>query len=633
MKAKITKVSNKYLVKSIFEYLTLETCLKIIRFNKKLHDQLGLDIDTYNEFYKLKMAFKPKYEYIEKYIDFFYDEKQTKYDNKRLIGNNSFFKDIKLYYNGINSIQDNILIDISKHKKWKIFVENINNIKLEINPSIIQYINNLNIKDKNDTLKHLKKHRNCIKEIYFNSFKGKNEINFSMRKNINMILNSIFKTMSSDYCFVKKISFKDNSIISVLDINNILLEISDIIYNNATHLTIEQLYIDSFSIFNSIENINFYIKEKLYNLKKIELYGFNFINDNGKNSSLLCKLFTKLNYLEKVDLSGSSCDNKNLNIIFGNNKNLKIKELKFEIYYGDKLVEWNFLKLFINTLEVLEIKMVFPYILKTISDKILFNYNNNNIQSLMSLINKMKKLQKLKLFGNYLNYYDLNYLNNNKIKDLVYEFQIKKTCKKNPSDLNKTFCNFNELKSISLICNDVNIDSKDDIEKKYKSIIFKFPENLSILKFSNFTEKNFLKSYLIPLINANKDKFLKIKELKLDDCFLDKIYFKQFLSAIPLSDNMLKLSFNKCYNEFKLKDLMQFIPTIFEVAPELIELELSNIKFKEEMLSNPEFLKLRLLFPDNLINFNLIDNQNLIPKSMLEYLKTYFGLFLNYEIK
>jgi hypothetical protein len=159
-----------------------------------------------------------------------------------------------------------------------------------------------------------------------------------MRKNINMILNSIFKTMSSDYCFVKKISFKDNSIISVLDINNILLEISDIIYNNATHLTIEQFYIDSFSIFNSIENINFYIKEKLYNLKKIELYGFNFINDNGKNSSLLCKLFTKLNYLEKVDLSGSSCDNKNLNIIFGNNKNLKIKELKFEIYYGDKLI-------------------------------------------------------------------------------------------------------------------------------------------------------------------------------------------------------------------------------------------------------------------------------------------------------
>jgi hypothetical protein len=167
--------------------------------------------------------------------------------------------------------------------------------------------------------------------------------------------------------------------------------------------------------------------------------------------------------------------------------------------------------------------MVFPYILKTISDKILFNYNNNIIQSLMSMINKMKKLQKLKLYGNYLNYYDLNYLNNNKIKDLVYEFQIKNTCKKNPSDLNKTFCNFNELKSISLICNDVNIDSKDDIEKKYKSIIFKFPENLSILKFSNFTEKNFLKSYLIPLINATKDKFFKIKELKLDACFLEKI--------------------------------------------------------------------------------------------------------------
>ena len=176
----------------------------------------------------------------------------------------------------------------------------------------------------------------------------------------------------------------------------------------------------------------------------------------------------------------------------------------------------------------------------------------------------------------------------------------------------------------------MNIDSKDDIEKKYKSIIFKFPENLSILKFSNFTEKNFLKSYLIPLINANKDKFLKIKELKLDACFLDIKYFKQFLSAIPLSNNMLKLSFNKCFNELKMEDLIQFIPTIFKVTPELIELELNNIKFKQEMLLNPEFLKLRLFFPDNLINFSLFDNQNIIPKYILEYLKTYFGLFLDY---
>ena len=637
MQVKGAKINDLICIRTIFEYLPFGTCLNIIKFNKKLHDKLKLDYNTYIEFVKLKLAFKPKYEYIEKYIDFFYDEKKAKYHNKNLVGNNSFFKDIKLFYKGINSMTDNILIDISKNKKWKIILENISIIKLEINPSIIEYINKLNEKDKLDILKHLKKYRKNIKEIYFNSFKGKNEINFPIRKNINIILNSIFNTMktntANDYCCVKKLTFKDNSIISVLDINNILLEISNIIYNNTTFFNIESFNIDSSTVNNSIANINFCVKEKLYNLKNIELYCFDFVKDNDKNSSLLCGLFKNLKNLEKIDLSGSICDNNILMKIFDNNKILNLKVLIFEINYGDKLVNWKFLKNYINTLEVLEIKMIFPYILKTLSDKLLFKYNNNNIQSLMLIINKMKKLQKLKLIGNYLYNYDLNYLKNNNIKDLSFKFQIMNKSDNNSCNpcLKNTFCAFNKMKSISLNYNNINYNSKNKIKTNFHNIIFKFPENLSILKFSNFTEQNFLKSYLIPLLNENKDKFQKINEIKIDNCYLNLKDFSLFLDMILLFHNLFILSINNCYNEFGAVDLLQFVSQICSYARELIELDLRNNKCEEEELLETKFLLLSSVLNNNLINLRIINDRNTIPNFTVNHLKSYFGTFLDYE--
>ena len=91
-------------------------------------------------------------------------------------------------------------------------------------------------KEKRDTFDYLKKYIKNVKEVYFDSFIDKNEINFEMRNKIKFILKNIFyknnKAKKDNYMYINKISFGDNSIISIFDINNIFIEITDILYNN-----------------------------------------------------------------------------------------------------------------------------------------------------------------------------------------------------------------------------------------------------------------------------------------------------------------------------------------------------------------------------------------------------------------
>ena len=630
------KIFNKNILKKIFEYLSLEACLKIIKYNKTLHNKLQLDYNLSNNLSKMKTTIKLEYEYINKYINYFLEEKKKKKKTNQLTSKNLFFTDINLFYKGINSMSGNILINISKNKNWKLFVENLNNIKLELNPSIIYYLKSLNNKDLYEVLEHLKKNRKNIKEIYFNSFKEFNEINIETQKTIKIILNGIFSKLktnySNNYCFVNKISFKDNSIISILDINNLFIDISSIIYNKSLYCTMEQLYIDSKTINHDFINIKNFITEKMYNLKKIHLNDFNFINDNNKskknNISILSNLFKKLKYLEKIDLGNSKCNNQSLISIFDND-NLLLKELKFQIIYGDKMVNWNFLDKYINTLEVLEIKMIFPYFGNLMTDKIFFNYKYNNIKDLFSIINKMKKLKNLKLIGDHLNYYDLyNLKNDNSIIDLTYNFHTFKS--KITDYLEK---HFKELRSISLINLKDNNSNKNNKEAENKNAIFKFPENLSVLNFTNFTDNNFLKSYLIPLLNENKNKLKQIKKIKIDNCFLDIKYFEKFLSIFPLMENLLILSINNIifYKEFQMENLLNFLPKIFVNARNLLELDLSNNKYKEQIFLDYSFLALSFFLPKNLVSLRLFNNQIPISKKAKKTIEEYFGYILDLE--
>ena len=648
MKIKFLNIHCKLNIKNIFTYVPLEKTLKIIFYNKALQKFLGYDNNVLIDILKIKKAIRPTYDNIKKYIPNFTDKNvQKKENNDPTIFNSQVFLDEKIFYNAINSLPNSIFIDI-KEKYWKHLFKNINNIKFEINPSIILDIDNKNEKDKKETFEYLKKYRNNIREINFNSFTGNNEITFSMRENIKLflisILNSNDKKDNNNY--INKISFGDNSIVSIFDINNILIEISNIIYNNDKDLKIRELCINSRTVKNKIKNINTFIQLKLPNLQYISLSDFTFFNNN--NSSLLAKLFENLKFLEKIDLSSSLCYNNDLLEIFSNN-NLKLKELKFKLLYGDKLINWKFLDKYANILEVLEIEMVF---INLVSYKLVFDYKCINTKELFLIINKMTKLRKLKLIGEFLNNYDLNYLKNNNIVNFAYSFYIiNQDLSKDfhyvevePS-LSNIFKDNNKLKEISLIYNYYHKNELTDIykgidllceynkEKAYKLTLFEFPKNLSILKLTNFIDQNFMQFYFMPLLNNNKDKISKIKHLVLDNCFLDIFEFERFLSILSLMNNLQILCINNIvfYEKFKMKNLINYIPTIFKKAPNLIELDLSNNKYKEKIFLSKNFLNLNTILPKDLINLRVFNNQIPISEKTFKTVKYYFGKVLDYE--
>ena len=644
----IFKISCKYNIEGLFNYIPLDKTLQLILYNKRLHNILKYDYHLLYYLQRFKKIIKPSYQNIAKYIPI---NKKKEEKDKSI---NPILLNETLFYKAIGLIP-NIPIDLT-NKNWKLLFKNINNNKLEINPSLIYYLFYTVDKDKKEVLDYLKEYKNNIKEISFESFIEKEEIDFEMLNKIKYVLSYIFltnkKKKKDNYnVYINKISFGENSIISVFDINNILIEIADILYNNYNCYNIKQLYINSNTAKNLFSNINIFIKSRLPNLEYIKLDNFNFLNN--KNTILLSNLFSQLKLLNNIDLSGCICDNNNLIELFNNNCEFELKELKFSILYGEKKINWNFLNKFVKSLEKLEIDLKFPSNEPgMISLQICFNYQYTNTSDLFSIINKMKKLKELKLFGEYLNNNDLNFLNNKNLTNLEYSFYIINPELKNyyykfvdPS-IYKVFQFLNNLTKISLIYNyldnnDVLIDKYNGIdllcdsnrENAYKLAIFEFPPKLKILKLENFCDKNFLNFYLIPLIKKNKDNLVNIQEIRLNNCYLDINQFEEFLSLLPLIKNLHILGINNIhfYNKFKMINLINCVPTIFKKSNNLIELDISNNQYKENIFNSKNFLEIKDTIPKNLINLKIFNNQIPISNKAFKNMKRIFGNLLDFE--
>ena len=647
MKTTIFKIKSEYIIKELFEYLPLNKSLIIIRYNKRFNHLLNYNYDLLDNVEKMQKVVKPNVESVIKYnpkINIRYN-KNYKFSSK-----NPVFSEEQLFYKALNSIPSRISIDITK-RHWKTFIKNIINIRLEISPSIIYHIDNKSEIEKKEILDYLKQYKKNIKEINFDNFTDKNEINFEMRNKIKFFLNNIFhsntKEISDKNYYINKLSFGDNSIMSFFDINNLFIEIIDILYNNNKYLNIDNFAINSKTVNNSITNISTFITTKMPNLQYIKLKDFTFLNNN--NVSKLSYLFRNLKFLNKIDISGCLCDNNNLMEIL-NNLNLELKELKIKLLYSNKIINWNFLNNFINSLEVLEIEFVEPSL---VIYQLGFDYKYNNNKDLFLKINKMTKLKKLKIIGEYLNNYDLTFLENNNLSNITYSFYIinpELPINKNSycvdNSILKKFVNYYYLKEIFLIYNyykqknsisdkynGIDLLCEFNKEKAYNLIIFEFPLNLSIIKLDNFVDSNFLQFYLIPLLNKNKDKLSQIKELKLNNCFIEIFSFEKFLSILPLMTNLQILSINNIlfYDKFKMKNLLSYIPKIFKNTPNLIELDLSNNKYKEKNLLDKNFINISEEIPNNLINLKILNNKIPISNNTFKILKSYFGRLLDYE--
>ena len=600
---------------------------------------------------KIIKAIKPTYKNIIKYIPNFsaktknnVEESEEKKEPKDIL------KDEDIFYEILNSNPNSVLIDISKKYSDNI-IKNINNIDLEINPTVIQYYNNFDNEERIKRFSLLKKCKDKVKQITFTDFNVPNDINFQMRQDIKNLLNFVWesniKNSSNKNCKVSKIIFKDNSIMSFININYLFIEICNILYSNKSN--IDEFYINSKTAKNDIKNINSFILNKIPNVKSIELNNFTF--NNNSNSLTLSNLLKNLKCINKLILSESICDNDNINEILDNN-NLRLKELKFQLLYGDKNINWDFLNRFIDTLEVLEIELIFPDS-DSLFLQISFNYKNKNTKQLFSIINKMKNLYKLTLKGDYFNNEDIYYLQNKNIKDFTFSFYIiNPELYKNTKSLpGFPFSNLESINTLSLKKNNFNYKNKNSIslkekydgndfaceyyrKKSYELIMYEFPKYLSVLELNDFTDDFFLEYYLIPLLDKNKEKLEQIRELRLNKCFLNVFCFEKILSMLPLMNRLSILSINNIifYDKFKMKDLLNFVPTILKNAPNLIILDISNNKYKESIFVDEAFTNLSNNIPTNLINFKVFNREIPVSDKIIRLLKHKFGkILLDYD--
>ena len=639
MKANIFKISSQYNIIGLFEYIPLEIAMKIVLYNKRISKLLKFDFGLLLDLQKIQRIINPTYENITKYISYTKKDIKSKFNNKILLEESLILK-------AINSLNKKINIEL-KEKNWQILIKNLVNNRLELNPTVIDSLYIMYKNKKNDTLDYLRKFKNNIREIYFNSFEEKNEISFEMRDKIKSILNFIFKTDKRNNN-INRISFENNSIMSFFDINNIFIEIYDILEDNKKYFGIDNIYINSKTIKNNLLNIKTFIDKKMLNIRKLTLSDFIFLNND--NSYVLSNLIKKLKYLNSLDLSDSLCDDSDMNLFFNNEVCVELKILKIKILYNDKMLNWKFLNNFINYLEILEIEIDFPFNMPSlVSSATHFNYKYLNIQELFSIINKISKLKKLKLIGDYLNSYKLNFFHNTNVLNFVYSFFIVNPEINNKfygKSLKNIFLDFNKMKEITLIYNNYQkinqlyteydgIDLLSDANKQnsYNLTIFEFPPNLSVLILKDFTDHNFFDFFLIPLLKLNREKLYKIKEFKLSNCSINIKQFEEFLSILCLMNNLQVLSINNIlfFDKFKMKLLINYIPTIFKNCPNLIELDISDNNYKEKNFLNKNFLNISNNLPNNLINFRIFNNKISISNKTLKILRNHFGNILDYE--
>ena len=176
MKSKLDRISYKFNIIDIFDYLPFARCFNIIKYNKKFSKMYKLDSAKIN-YLKLEKAIMPTYKNIIKYIPNFTEKSKNIDELDKKTDPKDILKNEKIFYTILNSNPNCVLINISK-KYSDNLIKNINNINLEINPTVIQYFNNIDNEERTIRFSLLKNFRNNIKQITFTDFNKPNDINF-----------------------------------------------------------------------------------------------------------------------------------------------------------------------------------------------------------------------------------------------------------------------------------------------------------------------------------------------------------------------------------------------------------------------------------------------------------------------
>ena len=583
MSSILLNIRSKYSLKKLFDYLPANLSLNLIHGNKKLSNNLDINLETYKKYNQIKRILKPSYS-LKKYFNYL--------DINHSDNSEDFAINEKIIYSCLNNTDFNHDL-IIENNDWEFYIKNLKKNNLIISPNLIDYLINLDNDNKINVFNTLNAYRNNIVKISICYFNENRKLNFDSINRILEILKAIFIDRQNK---ITKISFENNAMSSYIDI---IGKFFDKIDNIISFQKIEEILID-ISSFNDYQfsDVFKYFSQKMTSLKYLKILGGNFSQNNFYDLNLF--LTNPNERIDKIDFSDCFCTSIITSVLYS--KKYPLKSLKIKMF--SKNNNWIFLDKNKNSLEELELEI---------------NGNNENKYNkdkndLVLTLNKMKKLKNLKIIGgfslkdlmNFYNYSNIEYFNV-ELDDLrINDSQIY-------SPFNY-FTDFKKLKSLT-------IGKKNIIDDFF---VFSFPPNLNCLNLKNIDGE-----IVINLLKENIDKLASLVEFKLEKCNFDYKELDNLLNLMYNFKSLLRLSINKAgYHPIHFFEIM---PKIIKNIPSLIELDISRNNNKERYLKGDLFKNIKLSIPKNLLSLKIFDPDKEITKQTFDYLIKSFGSVLDLE--
>ena len=480
-----------YIVKNLFDFLSYDLMLKIVKYNNKLKDKLGIKQNIYSLYAFLKNEIFDKYNITYQNLQLIYEIIMKEFNDKL---DDESINELLLFFMKNNyivfpkKINYNPLLEYSSQFSKLNFP--LNYIFICNGGLSLLNLENKNIKKIKIELSHCLNSKENVEEDlkYVLSINSYEKINLSyFKKNYinNEILNSI---KTNNLITLKLIEIKLDS----ETLNNFLrnLSIRDLIKIRNLDFTLNKL--DD----NCAELLGDIIKTKMKDLEKLNIQGNKFTEFGFKIIIERIKYNSKL---KKLNFSWNKTGNE-LYELFNKHVNFfeKLRELKLYsnsisfINENDKKIFLNFLINYCNleytdffsTLESQEFLKNLPETLNMKEIRL-----SSIGKEVLVYLNKMNNLQLLQ-FINPINFYDFSGKFNNQILQNLKYFKL-------------YGLNFSQLNCLSCIQNMINLEeleiygelNKNSIEFFSKDICPNL-KNLRVLSFSS----NFLSGIDIEIL-------------------------------------------------------------------------------------------------------------------------------------
>ena len=534
MKAQFKKIKSKYTMQNVFSYIPFHRTVKIVKYNKRLINNLDYSVEDIKNFLFFNKVIKP-ISNCEDYLPIL--KRILSYKN-----NNNYTNIIDSFCEYLNKSNE-FIPQISIIKNNEYILNKLNSFKVGFNNKFLDYfyddIDKLNFKKSSD---FCKKYGKKIKEITFMDNKNNND--FSPMDSFiykYIIINSNIKKIEDRYFDIDYL-FDETMLSEFMILFD--LQRDDFFFEDVYEELLENINENKMmEIIKGLDSYSLYLDDDIsnYDINQIIDFSFIFMVNNGINIENLeitkIDSHNRLNFVKSIKnlkklkslIISQNSDKKLYNCISKKIKKDSLNRLEISLINfeeGYKIINKNKNSLMELTLEIKNLRKNTIKILTTLSD----------------IIN----LRKLKIISGYqiLNEENIQYLNLEKVEYLEIPLYINEFL----FDLNTFFEKIPNLKK--LIFNGINFQDGNAKEENFKRInSFKLNINLvKKLKKINFVncKKNssFFIIKLIELLSKSKIKE-NIKEIKIENCDFDnKINFNNLIILISSFTNIKSLSLN-----------------------------------------------------------------------------------------